>query len=58
MAVLERGKYKKQCDCFPVKFTMFPHKEPKIDKTLYFYKSESDRFEVRELENSFKFVSN
>jgi hypothetical protein len=36
---------------------MVRHKEPNKNKTLYFYKSDSGTFEVREFENGIKFVS-
>jgi hypothetical protein len=57
ISVLERGSYDKKCDCYPVKFLMVRHKEPNKNKTLYFYKSDSGTFEVREFENGIKFVS-
>ncbi len=58
MVVLERGRHDKECSCFPVKFRMFRHKEPNLDKTLYFYKTDSGDFDVREFKNGLKFVTN
>lgn len=58
MTVTERGTYEKKCDCYPVKFLMVRPKEVPKNKTLYFYKSNSGRFEVREFKRGIKFVTN
>ena len=58
MSVLERGSYEKNCDCYPVKFLMVRPKEAPKNKTLYFYKNDSGRFEVREFKKGIKFISN
>jgi len=58
MAVVKRSEFKKECDCYPVKFIINRPRQRSIQRTLYFFKTDSGKFDVREFENGIKFVSN
>ena len=58
MAVVERSKYEKKCDCYPVQFIITRPRQSSVMKTLYFYKNDSGNFDVRKYANGIKFVSN
>lgn len=57
ISLRERGEYEKECSCYPVKFLIVRADETNIEKTLYFYKNDSGKFEVREFKNGIKFVN-
>jgi len=58
MAVVKRSKFNKECDCYPVRFIISRPRQGSTKRTLYFFKNDSGKFEVREFENGIKFVSN
>ena len=57
MAVVKRGKFNKECDCYPVQFIISRPRQGSTKRTLYFFKNDSGTFEVREFERGIKFVS-
>ena len=57
MAVVERSKYDKECDCYPVRFIMTRPRQSSIKRTLYFFKNDSGTFEVRKFEYGIKFLT-
>jgi hypothetical protein len=58
MAVVERSKYDKECDCYPVRFIITRSGQGSTKSTLYFFKNDSGEFEVRKYEKGIKFIPN
>jgi hypothetical protein len=46
--IIERGKFIRECKCFPVKFRIMSQKQESFEKTFYFLKNENGIVEVRE----------
>jgi hypothetical protein len=58
MAVFERSKYEKECDCYPVRFIITRPSQDSTKMTFYFFKNDSGKFEARKFEKGIKFLSN
>ena len=46
--IIERGKFIRECKCFPVKFRIMSQRQESFEKKFYFLKNENGIVEVRE----------
>ncbi len=49
--IMERGKFIRECKCFPIKFRIMSNQQESFEKSFYFFKSDAGIVEVSEYQS-------
>ena len=49
--IIERGKFIRECKCFPIKFRIMSNQQENFEKTFYFFKNSAGIVEVSEYQS-------